>query len=589
MKIKDLTDKTFLKQSAAAGLLLVIVAVITLEATALIQYYFSQKGIKEEATMRAEGQLDATRNQIMDIVNQTETAVRNSEWIAQWCLGVPDSLFRVTQRLVADNPTVMGSTIALVPGYLKGRPLFSPYSYRTADGSIELKSLATDEYDYPSQEWFTRPVELGEGCWSEPYIDDGGGEVLMTTYSLPIRDARGNIAAVLTADLSLDWLTELVGNIKVYPHAFSMVVSGKGQIMVCPAETLVMKKTLSEVVSSMDDTTSLLKLTRAMMGGERGSMRITENGSANEVFFAPVERTGWSMSIVIPEDEIYRGIKRMGLMVTILQLLGIALIIFIIRTLFKNQLKFKKLNESKERLDRELQIGHNIQMSMIPKIFPPFPERKDLDMSASIVPAKEVGGDLYDFYIRDEKLLFCVGDVSGKGVPASLVMAVTRSLFRSVSSHEDSPANIVSRMNEAMSDMNENNMFVTLFLGILDLSTGHLKYCNAGHNAPLLLNGLMEFLPVVPNLPLGVLPGMEYQEQETVIKYDDALFLYTDGVTEAENIDHELYGEDRMKAVLRTRRSADDHLEALRKSVLGFVGEAPQSDDMTALFIHYLG
>ena len=589
MKIKDLTDKTFLKQSAAAGLLLVIVAVITLEATALIQYYFSQKGIKEEATMRAESQLDATRNQIMDIVNQTEAAVRNNEWIAQWCLGVPDSLFRVTQRMVEDNPTVMGSTIAVVPGYLKDRPLFSPYSCRAADGSIELKSLATEDYDYPSQEWFTRPIERGEGYWSEPYIDEGGGEVLMTTYSLPIRDAKGNIAAVLTADLSLDWLTELVGNIKVYPHAFSMVISEKGQIMVCPAETLVMRKTMTEVVSSMEDTSSLMKLARAMMGGERGSMRIAGNGSANEVFFAPVERTGWSMSIVIPEDEIYKGIKRMGLMVTILQLLGIALIIFIIRTLFKNQLKFQKLNESKERLDRELQIGHNIQMSMIPKIFPPFPERKDLDMSASIVPAKEVGGDLYDFYIRDEKLLFCVGDVSGKGVPASLVMAVTRSLFRSVSSHEDSPANMVSRMNDAMSDMNESNMFVTLFLGVLDLATGHLAYCNAGHNAPLLLNGVMGFLPVVPNLPLGVMPGWEFQEQETDIKYDDALFLYTDGVTEAENIDHELYGEDRLKAVLKTRRSADDHLEALRKSVLEFVGEAPQSDDMTALFIHYLG
>ena len=130
-------------------------------------------------------------------------------------------------------------------------------------------------------------------------------------------------------------------------------------------------------------------------------------------------------------------------------------------------------------------------------------------MFAAVVPAKEVGGDLYDFYIRDEKLFFCIGDVSGKGVPASLVMAVSRSLFRTVSAHEMSPQRIVTAMNDSMSDMNESNMFVTFFCGVLDLQNGHLRYCNAGHNAPVLVqeSGNKE-LTVVPNLPLGIMPGM---------------------------------------------------------------------------------
>ena len=181
------------------ALLLVFVAAVALEATALVQFYFSQNGLREEAKLRAEGQLEATRYEIMDIIDQAEAAVRNSVWIAQWCLDYPDSLQRVCQRIVADNPVVAGSTIALVPGYIKSRPLFSPYVCRDGDGSLKVLSLATEQYDYPSQEWFVRPLELGEGYWSEPYVDEGGGEMLMTTYSLPIRDSKGVLAAVITS------------------------------------------------------------------------------------------------------------------------------------------------------------------------------------------------------------------------------------------------------------------------------------------------------------------------------------------------------------------------------------------------------
>ena len=218
MNIKNALDKNILKKSALAGLLLVIVAAVTLEATALIQYYFSQKGIREEATQKAQSQLEVTKLKITDIVDQVESAVRNSVWIAQWAVEHPDSLVAVSRRLVQDNPVICGSTIALVPGYDKKHPLYSPYCYQApGETAIEISSLATAEYDYPSQEWFTKPVELNAGYWSEPYIDIGGGDILMTTYSVPLHDAAGRITAVLTADLSLDWLTSLVGNVQLYP------------------------------------------------------------------------------------------------------------------------------------------------------------------------------------------------------------------------------------------------------------------------------------------------------------------------------------------------------------------------------------
>jgi len=589
MKQQEISEKKAKLQSRLGGLLLIIVAVVTLEATSIIQYYFSQKGIKEEANQRAQSELEATELKIMDVVNQAEAAVRNSMWIAQWCLNVPDSLMRVTQRIVADNPVVKGSTVALVPGYSKKYPLYSPYTAAKPDGSMESLSLATEEYNYPAQEWFTKPIELDGGYWSEPYFDEGGGNILMVTYSLPVKDADGRIAAVLTADISLDWLTEMVGSVHVYPTAFSMVISRAGQFMVCPAETLVMKSSVHEFAGQMEDSAAIAQLNNAMLSGQSGSMEIRSQGLVHHVFFAPVSRTGWSLSIVIPDEEIFGKLKSVGRRVMLLQILGILMIILILRSVARNQIKYKALNERKEKMQSELQIAHNIQMSMIPKIFPAFPERKDLDMSAMLVPAKEVGGDLYDFFIRDEHLFFCVGDVSGKGVPASLVMAVTRSLFRSLSNREKSPATIVTQMNDSMSDMNESNMFVTLFIGVLDMKTGHLDYCNAGHNAPVLFTDHISMLEVEPNLPLGIIQDFQYKEQSVQLKNDDALFLYTDGVTEAENIHHELFGEERMEAVLHTRRSAQEHLEAMRNAIAAFVGEAPQSDDITLLFIHYLG
>ena len=532
--------------------MLVIVAAVTLEATALVQYYFSQKGIREEATHRAESQLEFTKLKIIDIVDQTEVAIHNSAWLAQWALSVPDSIWAVSRRIVEDNPVIVGSTIALVPGYDKKHPLFSPYCFQApGESKVHVSSLATEEYDYPSQEWFTKPIELGEGYWSEPYVDEGGGDILMTTYSVPVHDYSGKVAGVLTADISLDWLTELVESVKVYPNSFNTMVSRSGKPMVEPVAASQIK-------------------------------------GKTHVFNGTVDKTGWTMSIIIPDSEIYGSIRKIGLIVGILQLLGLFMIILILRSAAKNQLKYKELNDRKERIENELHIARSIQMSMIPKIFPPFPERKDLDMSATIVPAKEVGGDLYDFYIRDEKLIFCVGDVSGKGIPASLVMAVTRSLFRTVSAHEDSPAKVLKAMNNSMAEVNENNRFVTFFIGMLDLANGHLRYCNAGHNAPLILADTKQPLPVVPNLPLGVIGGFEYEEQETDMHYDDAIFLYTDGLTEAENASHELFGEDRMNAVLSTRRCSDAHMEAVKAAVAEFVGDAPQSDDLTMLFIHYL-
>lgn len=570
------------RQAARHGLLIMIVAILALETTAILQYYYSQKILLEEADRRAEGQLKATELQIMDVVNQVETAVRNSWWIASSQLDRVDSLAALTARLVSLNPVICGSAVAMTDGSR------APYSYLSG-GSILSTSLATEEYDYTRQEWYVKPLETGAGYWSEPYFDEGGGNMLMTTYSVPVTDARGRVRAVLTADVSLEWLTDLLDQVELYPGAFNLVVSREGHIMVCPVDTLVMRRSVHELASSMEDSTTFQNMNKLLLSGETGRTTFDYEGKVHHVFFESVQQTGWGMCISIPAEAIYGEVKRLGILVSILQLLSIALLILVLYHMIKNQRNLRQSQEHKDRIEGELKVARGIQMSMIPKIFPPYPERGEVDMFAAVVPAKEVGGDLYDFYTRDEKLFFCIGDVSGKGVPASLVMAVTRSLFRTVSVHEKSPQRMVTIMNDSMSDMNEANMFVTFFCGVLDLRNGHLRYCNAGHNAPVLVTGEgARMLPVEPNLPLGVVQGMSFREQETDLEPGVGLFLFTDGLNEAENAVHEQFGEERMMGVLSAELESHQQIESMTKAVENFVGGAPQSDDLTMLYIRFM-
>ncbi len=257
-------------------------------------------------------------------------------------------------------------------------------------------------------------------------------------------------------------------------------------------------------------------------------------------------------------------------------------------------------------MERELKIAHAIQMSMLPKTYPAFPDRHDIDIFGSVTPAKAVGGDLYDFFIRNDQLFFCIGDVSGKGVPASLVMAVTRFLFRNIASYTYEPAQIAVAINESLSSNNETGMFVTLFLGVLDLRSGLLNYANAGHNPPLLLReGSVSELPCDANIPVGVLPGFSYTAQQVQFQADDTLFLYTDGLSEAEDIHQQQFGIERViqvatNAALQTQGAGmeappdgnpsgtvADLVKAMSAAVSQFVGDAEQSDDLTMLAVNY--
>ncbi|MBR4730309.1 MAG: SpoIIE family protein phosphatase [Prevotella sp.] len=367
-----------------------------------------------------------------------------------------------------------------------------------------------------------------------------------------------------------------------------------------------------------------------------------EFGSTAYVFYEPIENTNWSMASVVPGIAI--DFIAIAIAVILLIFIGLAMLvtriagrIIIKRTArplkklaqsanevakgnfnaplpiikhndeirllrdsfegMQHSLKdyieeLKQTTASKAAIENELKVAHDIQMSMLPKTFPPYPERDDVDIYGKLTPAKEVGGDLFDFYIRDEKLFFCIGDVSGKGIPASLVMAMVRSLFRNVSLHVSEPNMIVKALNAAVADGNETNMFVTLFLGVFDLHTGILQYCNAGHNSPLLMGKDVRILACDSNLPIGVISDWAFSRQEIQLEPQTTIFLYTDGLNEAEDSLHGLFGEERIIRVAESQLVDGPIMPAtivsrMEEAVHRFVDDAEQSDDLTMLAIKY--
>ena len=588
----------------------IVTAAVLVELTSGVQYWFAKKGIQEGVEYRAQSELRVKGLEIRIVMTAVEVAVENMAWAVEQNLGEPDSILPITQKLLADNKYIVGSAVAFEPYYYKGKGRqFSPYTYKH-DGTTTSKQLGTDQYDYHSMEWYTSPMESGRSHWSEPYFDEGGGEMMMSTFSLPIRDSHGRIVAIFTADVSLDWLSDLINAHHIYPSSYNLLLSRTGKIMACPQDSLVMRKTITEVTSGMEDTT-VNQINRQMMAGQSGQAEVRDdNGEKNYVFYSRMDdNTGWSMAVVCSDREIFHTLRQVGFNLFLLMLVGMVLLGYIIWRAARSAIHLQNVNAEKERMARELHIASEIQKGMLPKTFPPYPDRDDVEIFGLLVPAKEVGGDLFDFFIRDEKLFFCIGDVSGKGVPASLVMAVTRSLFRTVSSHESNPERIVTQMNDSMAEMNDTNMFVTLFMGVLDLPTGRLRYCNAGHCSPLLIehsksqtenlsataNSENEIkskilnLQCNSNLPLGITARWKFEGQKMLIHPQTTIFLYTDGLTEAENETHKQYGDNRMREEVHsidpiTPKSLIEHMS---DTVNTFVGDADQSDDLTMLAIQY--
>ena len=534
----------------------------------------------------------------------------------------------------------------------EGRYYAPTISRDPVSGALEEDEIGGPEYDFCYLETDSNWVyttKLDTGYWCLPYVDSMSTKRAMVSYSVPLHDERGETYAILCADVDLQWVRYVVETSKPYEYSTVMVLSRDSQYVCHPDSQYVLSINAITQVKH-DNETDIIRLTDNMLRWKRGvdtvhSMVSFDSPKAKEqydtyiVFYAPVERVQWSLCFSIPQEKVMELPNRLGAHMRILIIVLLVTIAFMLRYIIRHQLlplkdlatsaskvaqgdfhatlpeirtedeirnlrdsfenmqlslteymdRLQKTTASKAMIESELQVAKGIQMSMLPRIPDAQSPTPDTQLYGCLTPAKAVGGDLFDFFVRDGKLFFCIGDVSGKGVPAALVMAVTQAQFRTISAHEDAPERIITELNDRLAADNTTNMFVTLFVGIFDPAEGVLRYSNAGHDSPLLITpGGTDFLSCDSNLPCGVMPGWQFTQQQAVIASGTTVLLYTDGLTEAENIDHAQFGEDRIVAVAQQSDALPRPLiDLMTAAVHDFVGEAEQSDDLTMLAIRY--
>ena len=633
------------KLSVRVSLWVVFFAAIIFNVALGFLFYQSREAVRQEAISRATTILEKTSLRVEGILNRVEVASNMTKWLVQRHPNKADSMFVYSRGMLMNNPDFFNCSIAFEPYYFKDKGrYFSAYTKHVGD-SLRTIQGGSDLYQYFFSDWYLMPQLLEKPCWTEPYMDlDVGTNTseMLTSYCQTIKDKQGKVVGVINTSLSISWLSQTISAVKPYPNSYSIMIGRGGTYFVHPDTTKITRQTIFTQTIEQPDT-ALTALGYAMQRGEEGMKHMNIDGKDSYVFYKPLGQTGCSMAIVCPESDIFGGFDRLRNSVRAIVLVGLLLMLYLFIRIITRELQplrrlaheaetiasgqfdaelpdFQRIDEigqlshsfgnmqqslvkyidelknttaQKASIESDLRIASGIQMGMLPEKFPTREDRDDVQLFASLTPAKEVGGDLFDFYFRDEKLFFCIGDVSGKGVPASLFMAVTRSTFRTVSAHETMPDRIIMTMNKTIADMNKTHMFVTLFVGVLDLPTGRLHYCNAGHDAPLLVGAGVGELPCDANIPVGFMPSWKYTLQEAKIFTGTTILLFTDGLTEAMDSDKELFRMERVnevasKALAQQQQEPRQLIAQMTEAVHEFVGDAEQSDDLTMMAIQYI-
>ena len=625
------------KLSVRVSIWVVMFAAFIFIAALGFLFYQSREAVRQEAISHATQILDKTSLRVEGILNRAEVATQMTEWLIQRHPDKADSMFVYSHGMLLNNPDFYTCSIAFEPYYFNqyGR-YFSAYSKHVGD-SIRTLQGGSDYYQYFFMDWYLMPQLLDKPCWTEPYMDlDAPTNTyeMVTSYCQAIKNKQGEFIGVINTSLSLNWLSHTISAVKPYPNSYSIMIGRGGTYFVHPDTTKITRHTIFTQTMETPDT-AMTALGHAMQRGEEGMKRMTIDDKDCYVFYKPLGKTGCSMAIVCPESDIFGGFDRLRHTVMGIVFVGLLLMLYFFIKIITRELsplhrlakeaetiasgqfdtklpdfqrndeigmlshsfgnmqqslvryieELKETTAQKASIESELNVASSIQMSMLPSVFP---DREGLDMYASMTPAKEVGGDLYGYLLKDEKLYFCVGDVSGKGVPASLFMAQVTRLFRTLANQMIQPADICTQMNEALSgEENQTCMFVTLFIGLVDLKTGHLSFCNAGHNPPVIGGGEHhgEFLQMLPNFPIGVMPGLEFQGEEIDCIKGRPLFIYTDGLNEAENREHGQFGDDHLIDILRNTHfdTARQVVETLAAKVEEHRDGAEPNDDLTMM------
>lgn len=618
-------------------------------ATVVVSNALARRMALEAAQREAENETEAAVRRVEDELHAVEERTLVLAKAIETLSPDEEELDRLLQRFVPGDSRIYGAAVAFEPGAgYGGEERDALYYHRLSDDTDDLGSadLARDEYRYWEQDWYTEPVGTGRAGWTEPYRDEGGGGVAMVTWSVPLRATDGSIRGVVTADVRLRWLDALISDEEMGRAFLRMITSGSGRIIAASD-----RRTDSPIVTSEGALDGLDDETRArfrpivdrMVAGESGFEALEHEGYRLRFLFQPIGRAGWSMSLLYLEEELFQEVDWLRTVQASLAALGLVLLAVVVVLVsrgaagpiaalaesadrmatgnldaalppvktrdevgtltrafhhMQGSLKayirdLQETTAAKERLEGELKVARRIQADMLPKGTAGGPE-KGFELAATLEPARAVGGDLFTYFQDGQRLFFLVGDVSGKGVPAALFMARTKTVFEAMAARESDPGALLAAANHNLCNENEAGMFVTAVCGALDLETGDLTFALAGHEPPVLVpaEGTPEPVVAEGGRVLGLLEGgpSDYPVNRLRLGHREAVVLYTDGVSEAQDPEGGFFEIERIVETVRLKRHEDAQTltRGLLDAVRDFAGEAPQSDDITLMTLRYL-
>ena len=530
---------------------IIIIAAFLMTTAAFIQYFYMRNSIINAAMQSAKSDLSISCQQIETKVAEIETAVNAMSYTVLQNVSMPESMYDITYQVLKNSPVIQSSVTAFSKGYYSPQKdsLYAPCSYREGDRVNRRQAI-----NYLGEPWYDDPATYRKPQWSEPYVLKGSNNEMYVTYSYPVTDYQGKLIAILAANVPVDSLTKAVDGVDGYPHSCAVLTSKSGHRLVGTNEDVNQDDAL--VVSSV------------------------------------IGKVGWNLTTVCPNEDINKKTETTRIIVFIMQALALLLLAVIVIKSLIGLRRLQTTAKEKIRMSDELERAGDVQEAMQPTEKKDLPRNSQVETFAKTLTAREIGGDFYDCFIDEGLLYFCIGDVAGKGAPAALLMAMAKSAFRVSAQHHESPSQIISEVNRLICKMNDGKTTIKMLGGTLDLSSGNLLFCNAGMHSPkqLTIEANSELI-VTTNDRIGVRIDANYQEQQTTLDKNTTLFLYTDGLTEAENKRKQQWGMKHLDAQLSCSRrmNPDNLLNNIEKAIISYAEGTALPDDITMLAIQYIG
>ena len=622
--------------------LLTLCSTLIIGTGMLVDYHLSRDAILERLQMES---LDTISAVIIDLENLLDGVEGSTLFLARILEQreyTQPGLEQMLKDIVENNVDIFGAAIALNPAKVDSDLGFAPY-YFHKDGILTYANLADEQYNYRSQAWYTDTVAAGKPTWAEPYYDEGGGEILMTTFAVPVYrisdQGSRSLYAVVTADVALQEIHSYLQRLRLGESGFGTLLSRTGIILSDKNPANIMRHYSEAHPDEMDIGTW-----REMFSAALAGQAVTRQLECPEIAGRCVTRmgalksTGWPVAVIYSEKEILAPLRQFQIKTAVLgciTLLLLAVAVYTVTrrltrplsalahasddiargelntplpaargddevarlvrsfTAMKKDLKsyiadLQAATASRARLEGELAAAREIQMSMLPQGGEAMEQFPEYELWARVRPAKSVGGDLYSYYRSGSQLFIAVGDVSDKGVPAALFMAKAISLIQQLVGVEDDPATALAQLNNALEVGNDNCMFVTAFLGVLDLDNLRLRFASAGHTPPSLLrHGSVTVLAQDYGPALGLATDQQYPTNSIQLAAGDRLAIYTDGIDEAFDEHAQMFGFERFNLCFAQTGPAPlaSAGPAVFQAIDNHAGATAQSDDITLLLL----